>query len=68
MRDTDGFVWATYGTCRYGQDQDQLYCGFNIESVTGYFAISGPTYSGEMTVVDTNGNVFDTGVATAVGF
>jgi hypothetical protein len=67
IRDTAGYMWATFGSCRYSTEQDLLYCGFNIESVTGYFAIEGPSYSGEITVVDTNGQVFDKGTATAIG-
>ncbi len=67
VRDTAGYVWATFGSCRYSTEQDSLYCGFNIESVTGYFVIEGPNYGGQITVVDTDGQVFDRGTATAVG-
>lgn len=66
LKSTDGFIWASYGTCQYGASSDLLYCAFNAENVTLYFTVAGPTYSGEITAVDNNGNVFDKGTATIV--
>lgn len=68
LKSTDGFVWASYGSCKYAESEDLLYCAFNAENVTLYFTVTGPTYSGEITAVDNNGNVFDTGTATVVNF
>lgn len=67
IKSTDGYIWASFGTCKYGDVDDLLYCSFNAENVNLYFNIKGPIYSGEITAVDNNGNVFDKGTITLVG-
>ena len=67
IRDTAGFVWASYGTCAISSGDGQLYCAFNAENVTLYFSIDEPYIGGTITAVDNNGNVFDRGAITIVG-
>ena len=60
--------WASYGTCSYTEISEVVYCGFSAEGFSLYFTVYGPSFSGEITAVDSSGETIDTGTITLVEY